>query len=169
MLAEIHGEHEIHLVTNDQVIGFAGGNRVEARIDHHQGAGSACNLVVVAIGIEPVVDALTGSGIALDNEILVNSYLQTNVPDVYAAGDVANLLHPVFGRVRVEHYNNAEKQGRAVARAVLGTRQAYDYIYSFWSNHQYEHNLEYVGFARKWERIVLRGQTSTAESSWPST
>jgi 3-phenylpropionate/trans-cinnamate dioxygenase ferredoxin reductase component len=155
VLAEIHREHGIHLVTNDQVIGFAGGNRVE-RVLTASGAQLACDLVVVAIGIEPVVDALTGSGIALDNGILVNSYLQTNVPDVYAAGDVANLLHPVFGRVRVEHYNNAEKQGRAVARAVLGTRQAYDYIYSFWSD-QYEHNLEYVGFARKWERIVLRG------------
>jgi 3-phenylpropionate/trans-cinnamate dioxygenase ferredoxin reductase component len=69
---------------------------------------------------------------------------------------VANLLHPVFGRVRVEHFNNAEKQGRAVARAVLGTLQAYEYIYSFWSD-QYEHKLEYVGFARSWEQIVLRG------------
>ncbi|HCF83937.1 MAG TPA: hypothetical protein DEV72_01900 [Ktedonobacter sp.] len=78
------------------------------------------------------------------------------MPDVFAAGDVANLLHPVFGRVRVEHFNNAEKQGRAVARAVLGNLQAYDYIYSFWSD-QYEHTLEYVGFARSWERIVLRG------------
>ncbi len=81
---------------------------------------------------------------------------QTSVPDVFAAGDVANLLHPVFGRVRVEHFNNAEKQGRAVARAVLGTLQAYEYIYSFWSD-QYEHKLEYVGFARSWERMVLRG------------
>src|SRR5437588_432686 len=76
--------------------------------------------------------------------------------EVFAAGDVANLLHPVFGRVRVEHFNNAEKQGRAVARAVLGTLEAYEYIYSFWSD-QYEHKLEYVGFARSWERIVLRG------------
>jgi 3-phenylpropionate/trans-cinnamate dioxygenase ferredoxin reductase subunit len=58
--------------------------------------------------------------------------------------------------VRVEHYNNAEQQGRAVARAVLGTLEAYDYIYSFWSD-QYEHKLEYVGFARGWDRIVLRG------------
>jgi 3-phenylpropionate/trans-cinnamate dioxygenase ferredoxin reductase component len=85
---------------------------------------------------------------------------QTSVPDVFAAGDVANLLHPVFGRVRVEHFNNAEKQGRAVARAVLGTLQAYEYIYSFWSD-QYEHKLEYVGFARSWERMVLRGSSNS--------
>jgi len=155
VLAAIHREHGVHLVTNDQVIGFEGDNRVE-RVLTAKGAQLACDLVVVGIGIAPTVDALAGSAIALDNGILVNARCQTSVPDVFAAGDVANLLHPVFGRVRVEHFNNAEKQGRAVARAVLGTLQAYEYIYSFWSD-QYEHKLEYVGFARSWERIVLRG------------
>src|SRR5213080_2876892 len=131
------------------------GNQVE-RVLTAKGARLACDLVVVGVGIAPAVDALAGSAIALDNGILVNARCQTSVPDVFAAGDVANLLHPVFGRVRVEHFNNAEKQGRAVARAVLGNLQAYEYIYSFWSD-QYEHKLEYVGFARNWERIVLRG------------
>jgi 3-phenylpropionate/trans-cinnamate dioxygenase ferredoxin reductase subunit len=155
VLAAIHREHGVHLVTNDQVIGFEGGTQVE-RVLTAKGAHLACDLVIVGIGITPDVDALVGSAIALDNGILVNARCQTSVPDVFAAGDVANLLHPVFGRVRVEHFNNAEKQGRAVARAVLGNPQAYDYIYSFWSD-QYEHKLEYVGFARNWERIVLRG------------
>jgi 3-phenylpropionate/trans-cinnamate dioxygenase ferredoxin reductase component len=155
VLAAIHREQGVQLVTNDQVIGFEGGTRVE-RVVTAQGAQLACDLVVVGVGIAPVVDALAGSAIALDNGILVDARCQTSVPDVFAAGDVANLLHPVFGRVRVEHFNNAEKQGRAVARAVLGTLQAYDYIYSFWSD-QYEHKLEYVGFAGSWERIVLRG------------
>src|SRR5262249_46634199 len=86
----------------------------------------------------------------------VNERCQTNVPGVFAAGDVANVAHPVFGRVRVEHYNNAERQGRALARAMLGDPQPYDYIYSFWSD-QYEHKLEYVGYARNWDSIVLRG------------
>ena len=137
------------------VLGNEGGTRVE-RVLTAKGARLACDLVVVGVGIAPAVDALAGSTIALDNGILVNAQCQTSVPDVFAAGDVANLLHPVFGRVRVEHFNNAEKQGRAVARAVLGNLQAYEYIYSFWSD-QYEHKLEYVGFARSWERIVLRG------------
>jgi 3-phenylpropionate/trans-cinnamate dioxygenase ferredoxin reductase component len=161
VLAAIHREHGVHLVTNDQVIGFEGGNRVE-RVLTAKGAQLACDLVVVGIGIAPALDALTGSAIALDNGILVNARCQTSVPDVFAAGDVANLLHPVFGRVRVEHFNNAEKQGRAVARAVLGNLQAYEYIYSFWSD-QYEHKLEYVGFARSWERMVLRGSSDSRE------
>ena len=155
VLAAIHREHGVHLVTNDQVISFEGSTRVE-RVLTAKGAQLACDLVVAGIGIMPAVDALAGSGIALDNGILVNARCETSVPDVFAAGDVANLLHPVFGRVRVEHFNNAEKQGRAVAHAVLGNLQAYEYIYSFWSD-QYEHKLEYVGFARRWERIVLRG------------
>src|SRR6266851_10271904 len=159
VLAAIHREHGVHLVTNDEVISFEGGDRVE-RVVTAKGAQLACDLVVVGVGIAPTVDALAGSAIALDNGILVNARCQTSVPDVFAAGDVANLLHPVFGRVRVEHFNNAEKQGRAVARAVLGTLQAYEYIYSFWSD-QYEHKLEYVGFARSWERIVLRGSSGS--------
>jgi 3-phenylpropionate/trans-cinnamate dioxygenase ferredoxin reductase subunit len=155
VLAAIHREHGVHLVTNDQVIGLEGGNRVE-RVVTAKGAHLACDLVVVGIGITPATEALAGSGIALGNGVLVNARCQTSVPDVFAAGDVANVLHPVFGRVRVEHFNHAEKQGRAVARAVLGTLQEYAYIYSFWSD-QYEHKLEYVGFARSWERMVVRG------------
>jgi len=75
---------------------------------------------------------------------------------VFAAGDVANHEHPLFGRVRVEHYNNAEKMGRAVARTMLGRLEPYDYLHSFWSD-QYEDKLEYVGFTRRWDRFVVRG------------
>jgi 3-phenylpropionate/trans-cinnamate dioxygenase ferredoxin reductase subunit len=76
---------------------------------------------------------------------------------VYAAGDVANQLHPLFGRVRVEHFNNAEKQGAAAARSMLGSTAPYDYIHSFWSD-QYEHKIEYVGHVAKWDEFVVRGR-----------
>ena len=72
------------------------------------------------------------------------------------AGDVANILHPLFGRVRVEHYNNAEKQGAAAARSMLGSTAPYDYLYSFWSD-QYEHKIEYVGHVTRWDEFVVRG------------
>ena len=154
-LARIHREQGVHLVTDDQVIGLEGGAQVEHALTK-KGLRLGCDLVVVGIGIAPAVDAVAGSAIACENGILVNERCQTNVPGIFAAGDVANVMHPVFGRVRVEHYNNAERQGRALARALLGDPQAYDYIYSFWSD-QYEHKLEYVGYARSWDRIVLRG------------
>jgi 3-phenylpropionate/trans-cinnamate dioxygenase ferredoxin reductase component len=155
VLASIQQEHGVHLVTNDRVTGFEGRGRVE-RVLTANGLRLDCDLVVVGVGIQPNVDALSGSGVALDNGILVNAQCQTNVPDIFAAGDVANVLHPLFGRVRVEHFNNAEKQGRAAARALLGGPASYEYIYSFWSD-QYEHKVEYVGYTRIWDRLVVRG------------
>jgi 3-phenylpropionate/trans-cinnamate dioxygenase ferredoxin reductase component len=62
--------------------------------------------------------------------------------------------HP---RHRVEHWNNGYQQGRAAARSLLGGTQPYDYVHSFWSD-QYEHAIEYVGFATSWDRLVFRGR-----------
>jgi 3-phenylpropionate/trans-cinnamate dioxygenase ferredoxin reductase subunit len=115
-----------------------------------------CHLAVIGVGIEPDVGALLGAGVATDDGVLVDERLRTNIAGIHAAGDVANQLHPVFGRVRVEHYNNAEKQGRAAARAMLGSDQPYRYIHSFWSD-QFEHKLEYVGHSTRWDQVVMRG------------
>jgi 3-phenylpropionate/trans-cinnamate dioxygenase ferredoxin reductase subunit len=93
----------------------------------------------------------------VDDGILVDERCRTSLPDVFAAGDVANHMHPLFGRLRVEHWNHAERHGRAAARAMLGDDTPYDYMHSFWSD-QYEHVLEYVGFARAWDRLVFRGR-----------
>ena len=97
-----------------------------------------------------------GSAVTLSNGVLVDELCRSSDPDIYAAGDVANQQHPVFGRVRVEHYNNAEKQGRAAARSMLGITDPYAYIHSFWSD-QYEHSIEYVGHATEWDEFVVRG------------
>ena len=161
VMARIHRNHGVQLVTQDQVVGFEGSKHV-ARAITAKGAQIDCDLAVVAIGIEPAIDAFTGSEIALDNGILVDETCRTSAPDVYAAGDVANHLHPVFGRLRVEHYNNAEKQGRAAARAMLGDTRPYDDIHSFWSD-QYEDKLEYVGHARTWDQIVIRGSLAKSQ------
>ena len=89
---------------------------------------------------------LEGSGIHVDNGVVVDEYCQTNVSGIYAAGDVANHYHPVFDRrIRVEHWQNAIKQGAAAARNMLGKRIAYDEIHWFWSD-QYDANLQYAGF-----------------------
>jgi 3-phenylpropionate/trans-cinnamate dioxygenase ferredoxin reductase subunit len=151
----IHRGAGIELLPEDEVVRFQGTSRVERAVTK-KGRRIACDLVVVAIGIEPNVELLEGSGIASNNGILVDESCRTNLAGVFAAGDVANHLHPVFGRVRVEHYNNAEKQGAAAARSMLGSRAAYRYIHSFWSD-QFEHKLEYVGHASKWDRFVVTG------------
>jgi len=160
VMAGIHRGHGVQLVTKDEVSGFEGSDHLTRAITA-KGARIECDLAVVGVGIEPAIEPFRDSQIALDNGILVDESCRTSAPDVYAAGDLANHLHPVFGRLRVEHYNNAEKQGRAAARAMLGDRHPYDDIHSFWSD-QYEHKLEYVGFARTWDQIVIRGSLATS-------
>jgi 3-phenylpropionate/trans-cinnamate dioxygenase ferredoxin reductase subunit len=151
----IHRAHGVELRSQDHVTGFEGTERVEAAVTAN-GARVACDFVVVGIGIEPEIPTFAGGPVAQSNGLLVDELCRASAPDVYGAGDVANHLHPIFGRVRVEHYNNAEKQGRAAARSMLGSTEPYDYVHSFWSD-QYEHKLEYVGHVTEWDRFVVRG------------
>jgi 3-phenylpropionate/trans-cinnamate dioxygenase ferredoxin reductase component len=154
-IAAFHRANGVELLTEDQIVGFAGGVRLEAALTAN-GHRIECDFVVAGIGIEPSVPTFAGAAVALSNGVLVDERCRTSAPGVYAAGDVANHLHPVFGRVRVEHFNNAEQQGRAAARSMLGSTAPYDYIHSFWSD-QYEHKLEYVGHTREWDDFVVRG------------
>ncbi len=155
VMACIHRDAGVDLISGDAVVRFEGSNRVEGAITS-SGRKVKCDLAVVAVGIRPATDLLHGAEVATDNGVLVDAMCRTNVPGVFAAGDVANHLHPRFGRIRVEHYNNAEKQGAAAARSMLGSTDEYRYIHTFWSD-QYEHKIEYVGHIRKWDRFVIRG------------
>ena len=155
VFAAIHRAAGIELVVEDEVVRFEGSLHVE-RVVTKKGQRIGCDLAIVAVGIEPNVEIVKGSGVATRDGILVDAGCRTNVAGIFAAGDVANHLHPIFGRVRVEHYNNAEKMGAAAARSMLGSRTAYRYMHSFWSD-QFEHKLEYIGHARKWDRFVVRG------------
>jgi 3-phenylpropionate/trans-cinnamate dioxygenase ferredoxin reductase subunit len=151
----IHLEHGVDLRSDEKITRFEGTERVEA-VGTASGLRVACDFVVVGVGIEPEIPTFVGGSVPQSNGVLVDESCQAGVPGVYAAGDVANHLHPLFGRVRVEHYNNGEQMGRAAARSMLGSTAPYDYVHSFWSD-QYEHKLEYVGHATKWDRFVVRG------------
>jgi 3-phenylpropionate/trans-cinnamate dioxygenase ferredoxin reductase component len=155
IFGDIHRANGVELLAGEQVAAFEGTERLEA-VTTASGVRIACDFAVAGVGIEPVVPAFAGQPVAQDNGVLVDELCRASAADVYAAGDVANILHPLFGRVRVEHYNNAEKQGAAAARSMLGSAAPYDYIYSFWSD-QYDHKLEYVGYVTKWDEFVVRG------------
>jgi 3-phenylpropionate/trans-cinnamate dioxygenase ferredoxin reductase subunit len=117
-----------------------------------------CDFVVTGIGIEPAVEMLDGSGIHVNNGVVVDEYCETNVPGIFAAGDIANHHHPVFDRlIRVEHWQNAIKQGAAAARNMLGQRMPYDEVHWFWSD-QYDASLQYAGFHTTWTKLVVRGR-----------
>jgi 3-phenylpropionate/trans-cinnamate dioxygenase ferredoxin reductase component len=151
----MHRANGVELLAGQQVAGFEGTGRVEA-VTTAGGTRVPCDFVVAGVGIEPVVPAIAGQPVEQDNGILVDDRCRASAPDVWAAGDVARIQHPMFGRVRVEHYNNAEKQGAAVARSMLGSDAPYDYLYTFWSD-QYEHKLEYAGYVTRWDEFVVRG------------
>jgi len=154
-IARLQRAQGVHLSPLDSVIRFEGNGHVQAVVTKNLGA-IPCDLVVVAVGIALNLDPLGGSDLAVSNGILVDERCQTSVPGIFAAGDIANHLHPLFGRIRVEHFNNAEKQGRAAALNMLGADQPYDYVHTFWSD-QYTHKLEYVGHAASWDQFVVRG------------
>ena len=161
LIAAIHRANGVELLAGEQVAAFEGTERVEAIVTG-TGHRIACDFAVAGIGVEPDLPAVAGSSIAEDNGILVDEFCRTSAADVYAAGDVANHLHPLFGRIRVEHYNNAEKQGTAAARSMLGSTAPYDYVHTFWSD-QYEHTIEYVGHVTKWDEFVVRGSVEDAK------
>jgi 3-phenylpropionate/trans-cinnamate dioxygenase ferredoxin reductase subunit len=156
-IAAIHEEHGVELLADDRVTSFEGNERVESAVTAG-GRRIECDFAVAGIGIEPAVPEFAGEAPELSNGLLVDACCRTSLPDVYAAGDIANQLHPLFGRVRVEHYNNAERQGRAAGHSMLGAERPYDYVHSFWSD-QYEDKIEYVGHATRWDDFVVRGST----------
>jgi 3-phenylpropionate/trans-cinnamate dioxygenase ferredoxin reductase component len=161
VIGAFHRANGVELRAGEQIAAFEGTERVETAVTA-SGVRMACDFAVAGVGIVPDVPAMTGAppapGAAAGGGggLLADELCRTTAPDVYAAGDVANQLHPVFGRVRVEHYNNAEKMGTAAARSMLGSTAPYDYIHTFWSD-QYEHKLEYVGHAATWDDFVVRG------------
>ena len=155
VLEGIHRDHGVVMVFNDTVARFEGDGRVEAVVTS-AGRRIECDLVVVGIGTEPSVELMAGTGLDQGGGIPVGPALETEIPGVFAIGDVANHAHPVFGPMRVEHYDNAVKMGVAVARNALGAGEAFDDPHWFWSD-QYGHQIQMAGFAPTWDRMVVRG------------
>jgi 3-phenylpropionate/trans-cinnamate dioxygenase ferredoxin reductase component len=155
LIGAIHRSNGVRLLAGARVAACEGAGRLAAVVTAG-GDRVGCDFAVVGVGIEPDVPAVSGSSLAQQNGILADELCRTSAADIYAAGDVANHLHPVLGRVRVEHYNSAEHHGAAAARSILGSPTPFDYIHNFWSD-QYEHTLQYVGHATNWDDFAVRG------------
>ena len=124
-------QHGVEIILGDTVAEFRGKKHVQAVLTQH-GKNIPCDLVVLGVGVMPDTGFLEGSGIAVDDGIVVDRYLRTNQPNIFAAGDVANFFDPVFRvRQRVEHWDNAVKQGKLVAKNMLGQRLPFDEISYF--------------------------------------
>jgi 3-phenylpropionate/trans-cinnamate dioxygenase ferredoxin reductase component len=159
---DIHADHGTRMLMGTGVEAFEGGSAVE-RVRTSDGRELECDFVVVGVGVEPRTRLAAEAGLALDNGIAVDERLRTSEPAVFAAGDVANAHHPFYGeRIRVEHWANALNQGPAAARCMLGSDAAYDRLPYFFSD-QYDVGMEYSGFARAWDRVVMRGDPASRE------
>lgn len=162
MFAELHADHGVELHLGTGVDRFAGGGSVE-EVVLEDGSRIAGDVFVVGVGVTPRTKLAEAAGLAVDNGVLVDAHLETGVPGVFAAGDVANAEHPLFGgRIRLEHWAAALNQGPAAARNLLGAKVPYDAVPYFFSD-QFDLGMEYNGLARRFDRIVYRGDRSRRE------
>ena len=124
-----------------------------------------CDLVVAGIGVQPVIEVVANSGLDLGDGILVNEYLQTSHPDVFAAGDVANYQDVLFGkRRRVEHWDNAVSHGQYCARSLMGDRTPFRHVPYFFSD-VFDLSYEFWGDSSGADQVVHRGDVSSSSFS----
>jgi 3-phenylpropionate/trans-cinnamate dioxygenase ferredoxin reductase subunit len=155
VLEGIHRDHGVTMHLSDSVERFEGDGRLE-RVVTESGKGIDADVAVIGVGTEPAVEIMAGTGLDQGGGIPVGPGLETVVPGVFAAGDVAVHDHPVFGPIRVEHYDNAVKMGEHAAHAMLGGSEVFDDPHWFWSD-QYDSRVEMAGYAPTWDRMVVRG------------
>ena len=154
-LEAMHRDHQVRMLFNEAVASFEGDGRLEAVVTSG-GRRIEADVAIVGVGTEPSVALMAGTGLDQGGGIPVGPALETSVPGVFAAGDVARHEHPVFGAIRVEHFDNAIKMGEVAARNMLGAGETFDDPHWFWSD-QYDSQVQTAGFAPTWDRMVVRG------------
>ncbi len=159
---DVQLQHGVTMRLGEGADALIGDGRVRA-VKTSTGDEVDADFVVVGIGVTPRVQLAADAGLDVDNGVLVSATLQTSDPNIFAAGDIANELHPFYDRrIRVEHWAAALNQGPLAAGSMLGDTKPYDRIPYFYSD-QYDVGMEYSGYTTSWDKVVFRGDRAGGE------
>jgi NADPH-dependent 2,4-dienoyl-CoA reductase/sulfur reductase-like enzyme/nitrite reductase/ring-hydroxylating ferredoxin subunit len=158
LIRALHEEHGVIFHLENTAKGIEA-----ARVNLTDGTVLETNLVVVGVGVRPRTQLAESAGLKIDKGVVVDAYLETSAPGIFAAGDIARWPDVHTGQsIRVEHWVVAERQGQTAARNMLGAREKFTTVPFFWSQH-YDMPINYVGHAEGWDEIIIEGDVQAKD------